>query len=78
MKTAISIPDEIFDAAEELSKRLNLSRSELYSTAISDYVRSRHNEAVTEALNKVYEKEESSLNPIIDAMQQNSLPKEKW
>ncbi len=38
MKTAISIPDAIFEAAEELSGLLGLSRSELYAQAIQSYV----------------------------------------
>lgn len=78
MKTAISIPDEVFDAAEELSKRLKISRSKLYSTAISVYVHTHRNKAITDALNKIYAKEGSSIDPIVDAMQRNSIPKGKW
>ena len=78
MKTAISIPDEIFDAAEELSKRLKISRSKLYSTAVSVYVHNHRNKAITDALNKIYAKEGSSIGPIVATMQRNSLPKEKW
>ena len=78
MKTAISIPDEVFDAAEELSKRLKVSRSKLYSTAISVYVHKHRNKAITDALNKIYAKERSSIDPIVGIMQRTSLPKEKW
>ncbi|MEQ9238858.1 MAG: hypothetical protein RIG66_32775 [Coleofasciculus sp. E2-BRE-01] len=37
MKTAVSIPDPIFEAAEAMSKRLGLSRSELYARALQAY-----------------------------------------
>ena len=38
MKTAISIPDNIFESADDLAKRLGLSRSELYVKAIVQYL----------------------------------------
>ncbi len=53
MKTAVSVPDEVFAAAERLAKRMKLSRSELYSRALSEYVAKRAPEAVTEALDRV-------------------------
>ena len=53
MKTAVSIPDDVFANAERLAKRLRKSRSQLYSHALREYV-SRHSaEDVTEALNQV-------------------------
>lgn len=53
MKTAISIPDEVFREAERLAEKLDKSRSQLYSEAVADYV-SRHDpETVTERLDAV-------------------------
>jgi predicted transcriptional regulator len=53
MKTAVSLPDDVFTNAERLAKRLEISRSQLYRRAISEYV-SRHTpDAVTEALDQV-------------------------
>lgn len=53
MKTAISIPDEVFREAERLAERLDKSRSQLYSEAVAEYV-SRHDpETVTERLDAV-------------------------
>jgi metal-responsive CopG/Arc/MetJ family transcriptional regulator len=51
MKTAISIPDQIFTAAEKTAKCLGISRSELYVTAVRDCVQSHEVEAITEKLN---------------------------
>jgi predicted transcriptional regulator len=53
MKTAISIPDELFLRADELASRLGKSRSELYREALADYVERRDPGAVTNALNEV-------------------------
>ena len=41
MKTAVSVPNEVFERAERLAKRLEVSRSELYSRALREYL-SRH------------------------------------
>jgi metal-responsive CopG/Arc/MetJ family transcriptional regulator len=78
MKTAISIPDEIYQSADQLAKRLGMSRSELYSKAVSIYIKAHQNEAVTKALDQIYEKEKSEIDPVINVMQLKSLPKEAW
>jgi metal-responsive CopG/Arc/MetJ family transcriptional regulator len=51
MKTAVSIPDELFRRADELARQLGKSRSELYREALADYVARRDPQAVTAALN---------------------------
>ncbi len=80
MKTAISIPDPIFQEAEQLSKRLGISRSQLYTSAVSSYVSDLQKKGITEALDAIYggEKEESKLNSELLQLQLNSLPDEKW
>ncbi len=78
MKTAISIPDPIFQAAEGLAHRLGMSRSELYVKAISDFMKSNKNQHVTKLLNEIYANESSKLELELDAMQLRSIPKEEW
>jgi len=78
MKTAISIPDEIYHSADQLAKRLGMSRSELYSKAVSIYISTHKNEAITEALDKIYAKETSEIDSAINVMQLKSLPREEW
>ena len=53
MKIAISIPDDIFNEAESLVQRLNTSRSELYSRALTEFVGHHSPERVTERMNQV-------------------------
>ncbi|MHB8420434.1 MAG: hypothetical protein ACYDCL_20365 [Myxococcales bacterium] len=72
MKTAISVPDRTFREAERAAKRLGISRSELYSKALSAYLESHRAEDVTEA-NAVYAGEDSNLDPVLAKMQAAAL-----
>jgi len=78
MKTAISIPDSIFQAAENLAHRLGLSRSELYVKAMNEYLNSHKNQNVTKKLNEIYALNESSIDDDILSLQTRSIPKENW
>lgn len=78
MKTAISIPDGDFDAAEQLAKRLRMSRSELYVKAIREYVRSHSMDRVTAALNEVYGAVDSSMDPGLERAQLEVLRRVEW
>jgi len=78
MKTAISIPDEIFRSADSLARRLGISRSQLYSTAISEYLTKHQSKQITEKLNSIYTEEDSSLPPNLILLQSRSLPHEEW
>jgi metal-responsive CopG/Arc/MetJ family transcriptional regulator len=78
MKTAISIPDEIYYTADQLAKRLGMSRSEFYSKAVSNFIAAHQNEAVTKSLDEIYEKESSSIDPFINIIQLRSISGEDW
>jgi len=78
MKTAISIPDPLFDAAEDVADRLGVSRSQLYAKALAEYVAKHRDDQVTEALNRVYANYSSTLDPALAAMQFASIPREEW
>jgi metal-responsive CopG/Arc/MetJ family transcriptional regulator len=52
MKTAVSIPDDVFDGAERLARRTKRSRSRLFSDALREYLARHTPEQVTEAMNK--------------------------
>ena len=54
MKTAVSLPDALFEAADELAKRLGMSRSELIAVALKAYLKDHRQTGVTERLNEVY------------------------
>jgi predicted transcriptional regulator len=53
MKTAVSIPDEVFEKVERLARRAGRSRSEVFSAALAEYVARHAPDEVTEAMNRV-------------------------
>jgi metal-responsive CopG/Arc/MetJ family transcriptional regulator len=80
VKTAISIPDIIFEDAERLAKRRGWSRSELYARAVADFVKAERFLGVRERLDAVYgnDPEASALDPLLEQIQSQSLPSEEW
>jgi hypothetical protein len=78
MKTAISVPDPVFDRAEGVSKRLGLSRSTLYSKALEAFLSSHRTSGVRAALDAVYKTEDSEQDPTHTAMQMASILREDW
>ncbi|HXA29230.1 MAG TPA: hypothetical protein VN193_10845 [Candidatus Angelobacter sp.] len=78
MKTAISIPDATFQAAERVAKRLDLSRSELYARAVARFVAEHSAEGVTAALDRVYAEQPSAVDPLLAELQRASVAAEEW
>lgn len=81
MKTAISIRDEVFEAAERTAKDLGISRSELYTKAVGEFLERHADERVTERLNAVYGENPSisALDERLEVLQFLSLPAEdEW
>jgi metal-responsive CopG/Arc/MetJ family transcriptional regulator len=78
MKTAVSLPDEIFRQAEAAAKKLRVSRSKLYAAAISEYLDRHRAEWVTERLNQVYFQEDSGLDPALERAALKTLVKDRW
>ena len=78
MKTAISLPDEVFEAAEQLASELGLTRSRLYADAVADFVANHRNDNITEALNLVYSETSSALDPVVERLQAISVGTDEW
>lgn len=78
MKTAISLPDELFQSADALAKRLGLSRSELYATAVAEFLAKHHQAKVTERLDQVYGLQPSRLDRSVRRAQGRSLRSPEW
>ena len=78
MKTAISIPDELFEAADRTAKKLGVSRSELYSTAVHEFIERHRTDNVTAKLDEVYATTGSELDDGIRKLQNRVLKKEGW
>ena len=78
MKTAISIADEVFEAAEEMAERLGMSRSQLYAAAVREYLEAHRNRGVTARLDQVYQSTDSRLELRVAEAQTASLDDEDW
>lgn len=65
MKTAISIPDELYAEAERLARRLNRPRSRVYADAVREYLARHDPEAITEALDRVCDLVGADADPAI-------------
>jgi metal-responsive CopG/Arc/MetJ family transcriptional regulator len=78
MKTAIYMPDDIFSTAEKIARRLKISRSELYTRAVKEYIAELEFESTTEKLNTIYAQEDSKLDDGWRQLQKRELHGEEW
>ena len=78
MKTAISIPDNVFKSAESLAKQLGVSRSELFTKAMLAYIEASERADVRSALDEIYSEQSSKLPPELESAQMSSLWDEDW
>ena len=76
VKTAISIPDPLFYAAERAAKRQKVSRSRFYAKAVAAYLKSQGEKGIKEALDAVYASEPSEPDPFLAVAAYHVLSKE--
>jgi len=73
MKTAISLPDPLFERAERVAEQMKLNRSQLYARALLEYLDRNDAAAITAAFDAVYATESSELDPLLAELQFLSL-----
>jgi hypothetical protein len=78
MKTAVSLPDELFRVAEATARRLRVSRSKLYARAIAEFLKGQQENSITEHLNDVYSQRAANLDSGLHRAQLKSLDKDDW
>ncbi|HYA67383.1 MAG TPA: hypothetical protein VED63_01510 [Acidimicrobiales bacterium] len=78
MKTAISLPDDVFRDAELLAKRLKKSRSKLYMEAVAEYLARHEPEAITDALNQLARRLDTRLDRSTSAATTRMLESSEW
>lgn len=78
MKTAISVPDEIFEDAERLAVRLGKSRSQLYAEAMAEYLTRHEPETVTERIDEVLGSIAEPEDPFVTETTRSILEKIEW
>ena len=77
MKTAVSIPDDIFEGAEKLARRTKRSRSRLFSDALEEYLARHSPDQITEAMNKTCA-EVGKFDAFVTAASRRTLERSDW
>ena len=78
MKTAISIPDELFGRAEEMARKTGKSRSQLYQEALSEYLLHRDPGAVTQAMDEALADIDPQSDPWVIEASRQTLERTEW
>jgi len=78
MKTAVSIPDEVFEEAERLARRTKKSRSQLFSDALKEYVARHAPEDVTDAMNRVCAEVGDPVDEFVSSASRRVLERSEW
>jgi len=78
MKTAISLPDDLFASADALARRLGMSRSGLFAAALAEFVAKHKGSKISERLDTVYAAEESRLDAATSRSQRKVIRRAEW
>jgi len=78
MKTAISLPDEIFEDAERLARRMKKTRSALFAEAVAEYVARHEPEGITEEVNRIADELDTHLDAPTVATTRRLLRRSEW
>ena len=78
MKTAISIPDELYEGAERLARRTKKSRSRLFSDALKEYLARHAPDEVTEAMNRACAEVGEAIDPFVASTARRILERSEW
>jgi len=78
MKTAVSIPDDLFELAEELARTTKKSRSQIFSKALREYVARHDPDAVTEALDRVVDEAGQPSDTFVSNVARRTLEHTNW
>ena len=78
MKTAVSIPDDVFEKVERLARRAKRSRSEVFSAALREYVARHSPDEVTDAINRVCDQVGDQSDEFVTTAARRILEKTEW
>ena len=78
MKTAVSIPDDVFEDAERLASRLRTSRSQLYARALAEFVARHDDDRVTSLMYQAVREAGGEADAFVQAAAQQSLQRVEW
>ena len=82
VKTAISVPEDLFEQLKNTAKEMNLSRSRVFTLAVREFLEARENRRILEQLNRVYgeepDEEERKLAKAMKTRLRRLIKREEW
>ena len=78
MKTAVSIPDDVFEDAERLASRLHTSRSKLYARAIAEFVARHDDDRVTALMDQAIREAGGNDGAFVQAAAKQAVHLAEW
>jgi hypothetical protein len=78
MKTAISVPSDVFQLSEKLAKKLKVSRSAIFAMGVKKLAEEHDEDEIIAQINRVCKKVDTSVDPVLFQMAMLSLPKDEW
>ncbi len=78
MKTAVSVPDDVFERAERLARREGRSRSEVYSAALREYVARHAPDEIADALDLAVAEVGDEADPFLSTASRHALESTEW
>ena len=78
MKPAVSIPDDVFEKVERFARRTKRSRSEVFSTALREYIARHDPDEVTDAINRAVDELGDQTDDFVAAAARRVLEKTEW
>jgi hypothetical protein len=78
MKTAVSIPDDVFEKVERFARRSKRSRSEVFSAALREYIARHAPDEVTDAINRAVDEIGDQTDEFVGTAARRVLEKTEW
>ncbi len=81
MNTAISLPNKLYYVAEEYAEKHGLTRNEVYTTAVSEFIKKREKrekKEITQRINEICDNVDTSFNPQIRVAAKRILSSSEW
>ncbi len=78
MKIAVSVPDHVFEEAEQLARRMKRTRSEVYSRALAEYVARHAPDRVTEAMDRALTEVGELADEFVRVASRRVLKRSDW
>ena len=78
MKTAVSLPDSVFEAADKLAAKQGWSRSHLYAEALTEYIEKHGEDSIVKSLNSLCKEVDTSLDQDLSWASKEILKRSEW